>query len=240
MISRSKHEQIVLVRGLIVAVALSLVVVHGGPAVATESQSSPNSVPKTMDRDTEVDLALSACPASVARDAGVYVLGEHGYVKARDSKNGFTAIVTRLLPKAQGPQCRDAEGTRAILPRYLKIAEMQAEGRTADEIKRAVASAFASGTLRAPARPGVDYMLSSHNLVPNERGDVVPFPPHLMFYAPYLTNADLGLDGSLGPDGKPAGPVFVAGEGTPHALIIVPLGSHSGVAHAGAMNPGGP
>jgi hypothetical protein len=54
-------------------------------------------------------------------------------------------------------------------------------------------------------------MLSMQTLVPNSKGDV-PFPPHLMFYAPYLTNADLGLDGSLGPDGNPAGPVFVEWE----------------------------
>ena len=47
-----------------------------------------------------------------------------------------------------------------------------------------------------------------------------------MFYGPYLTNADLGSDGT------PAGPAFVAGEGTPHALIIVPVGVHTGPGHA--------
>ncbi len=198
---------------------------------------SPSKLPKLMNRDTEVALALSACPVSLAEGAAVYVLGEKGYVKVRDSKNGFTALVTRLSQNAQGPQCMDAEGTRTILPRYMKVAELQAEGRTADEIQRAVANAFASGALRAPTRAGVDYMLSGQNLVPNSKNDVVPFPPHLMSYAPYLTNADLGLDGSLGPDGNPAGPVFVAGEGTPHALIIVPLGIHSGAAHAGAVVP---
>ena len=31
----------------------------------------------------------------------------------------------------------------------------------------------------------------------------------------------------LGSDGNPAGPAFVAGEGSPHALIIVPLSSHA-------------
>jgi hypothetical protein len=75
-------------------------------------------------------------------------------------------------------------------------------------------------------------MLSTQNRVPNQKGIVTPFPPHLMFYAPYLTNADLGVDGAnLGPDGNPVGPVFVAGEGGPYALIIVPIGMHGTEAH---------
>lgn len=207
---------------------------------APNERLSSTQSPKLLGRDAEIALALSACPASVAEGAAVYVLEKSGYVKVRESRNGFTALVTRLLPNAQGPQCMDAEGARTLLPRYLKIAELQAAGRTADEIRRAVADGFAKGTFRVPTRPGISYMLSTQNLVPNSNGDVVPFPPHLMFYAPYLTNADLGLDGSLGPDGNPAGPVFVAGEGTPHALIIVPVGVHMGGAHAGPVDPSAP
>jgi len=55
-----------------------------------------------------------------------------------------------------------------------------------------------------------------------------------MFYGPYLTNADLGSDGTLGPDGNPVGPAFVGGEGSPHALIIVPIGAHPHAGHASA------
>jgi hypothetical protein len=49
--------------------------------------------PPLMDRQKEIALALSACPPSVATKAAVYVLDKCGYVKARDSQNGFTAIV---------------------------------------------------------------------------------------------------------------------------------------------------
>jgi hypothetical protein len=115
----------------------------------------------------------------------------------------------------------DAEGTRTLLPRMLKIAELRAQGKSAEEIKRFVADAFARGVFQPPARPGIDYMVSTENLVPNDKGIVAPFPPHVMFYGPYLTNADLGSDGQAG------GPAFVAGEGTPHALIIVPVGAHN-------------
>src|SRR5262249_32826789 len=68
-------------------------------------------------------LALSACPPFVAGKAAVYVLDKSGYVKVRDSRNGFTALVQHSLPTAQEPlyaverkpgaQC---EGRRRALP----------------------------------------------------------------------------------------------------------------------------
>jgi len=171
-----------------------------------------------MDQQKEIALALSACPSFVASKAGVYVLDKSGYVNVRESQNGFTAIVQHSMPISQEPQCMDAEGTRTFLPRYLKVAEWRAQGKSANEIKLLVADAFAKGIFQPPARPGVDYMLSTENIVPlDEKGTVGHFPPHVMFYGPYLTNADVGSDGNL------AGPTFVAGEGSPHALIIVPL-----------------
>jgi len=178
-----------------------------------------------MDRQKEIALALSSCPPYVANKAAVYVLEKSGYVKFRESQNGFTAIVQHSLPNSQEPQCIDAEGTRTLLPRMLKVAELRAQGKTPEEIKRFVAEAFAKGVFQPPSRPGVDYMLSTENLTPNDKGVVAPFPPHVVFYGPYLTNADLGSDGNL------AGPVFVAGEGTPQALIIVPLGAHDPAGH---------
>jgi len=201
-------------------------------AAAQSPQASGGQEPPLMERQKEIALALSACPPQVASKAAVYVLDRSGYVKARDSRNGFTAIVLHSLPTSQEPQCIDAEGSRTLLPLMLKVAELRAQGKSAEEIERFVADALAKGVFRPPARPGVDYMLSTENLVPNPKGIVVPFPPHVMFYGPYLTNADLGLDGELGSDGNPVGPAFVAGEGSPRALVIVPVGTHPGPVHA--------
>jgi len=213
--------------------ALAAQMVLSAPAEA-QSMQTPSSEPPAMDEQREVALALSACPPSVANKAAVYVLDKAGYVKVRDSENGFTAIVQHSLPNSQEPRCMDAEGTRTHLPRLLKVAELRAQGRSPEEIKRFVADAFAKGIFQAPTRPGVDYMLSTENLVTVDeaKGIVAPFPPHVMFYGPYLTNADLGSDGS------PGGPAFVAAEGTPHALIIVPVGVHAGLGHPD-QRPGG-
>jgi len=219
--------------------SLATAALAAGASPPDQTTQAPGSqLPKLMDREQEITLALSSCPASVADKAAVYVLEKPGYVKVRESQNGFTAIVHHALPNSQDPQCMDAEGTRTFLPRYLKVAELRALGKSRDEIQRFVADAFAKGIFQAPIRPGVDYMLSNQNLTPNFKGEVVPFPPHVMIYAPYLTNADLGLDGALGPDGNPiGGPAFVAGEGTPHALIIIPVGAHQVVGHSHTNGP---
>jgi hypothetical protein len=39
-----------------------------------------------------------------------------------------------------------------------------------------------------------------------------------MFYAPFMTNAEIGSEGQAA-----GGPAFIAAQGTPYALIIVPV-----------------
>ena len=182
--------------------------------------------PPLMDREKEIALALSSCPSSAANKASVYVLEKSGYVKVRSGQNSFTAIVQHVRPTSREPQCLDAEAARAFLPRILKVAELRAQGKTQQEIQAFLSDTVAKGTFSPPARPGIIYMLSDQNFDTNGKGEV--FPPHVMVYGTHLTNADLGIDGhDLGPDGNPKGPIFVAGEGSPYAFIIVPVGSHN-------------
>lgn len=188
-------------------------------AIAQTAPDAGRQAPPVMDRQKEIALALSSCPTAVASKAAVYVLDKSGYVKVRDSQNGFAAIVQHPSPSGQAPQCLDPEGARTFLPRMLRVAELRAQGRTEAEIQRVVAEALAKGELPTPQHPGVIYMLSTQNIQPT-------FPPHVMFYGTHLTNADLGVDGrDVGADGNPKAPTFVAGEG-PFALIIVPIGPH--------------
>ena len=182
----------------------------------------PSGTPAAMDRAKEIALALSACPPSIATKTAVYVLEKSGYVKVRNGENSFTAIVQHATPNSQEPQCMDAEAARTFLPRILKVAEMRAQGKSPDEIQSFVADAIAKGIFPVPSRPGIIYMLSDQILLPNGKG--ATFPPHVMFYGTHLTNADLGVDGKdLGPDGNPKGPTFVAADGSPYSLIIVPV-----------------
>lgn len=205
-----------IVTARVTALALQFTMARGdADAQAVTSQTIP-----LMDRQREIALALSSCPPALAEKAGVYALEASGYVKVRESQNGFIAIVQHSVPGAQEPQCMDAEGARTILPRMLKVAELRAQGKSPDEIKRFVAEAFAKGIFQPPRGIGIDYMLSTENVVPDDHGVVGHFPPHVMFYAPFMSNADIGSEGQEG-----GGPVFVAAQGTPYALIIVPVPS---------------
>ncbi len=181
------------------------------------------------DRDREIALALEAGPATVTAKAGVLIHDKTGYTEARASQNGFVCVVDHRVPAAVEPQCLDAEGVKTFLPKLKLVASLRAKGTAEEAIRKAVAAAFADGTFKAPARPGVIYMMSPHNVVTVDevKGVAVPFPPHLMFYAPNLSSADLGSDGT------PASPLFVVDEKTPHALMIVAV--PTGPAHAHSM-----
>jgi hypothetical protein len=205
----------------------------GASALAQSAQAAGSQVPELMDRQREITLALSACPPALAAKAGVYVLEKSGYVKVRDSENGFTAIVGHLLPNSVEPQCMSAEAARTHIPPILKVAELRAQGKSPAEIKSFMADAFAKGVFPPVTKLSVDYMLSPENLPPSDAGAGVPehYPPHVMFFAPGVTNADLGVDGS------DDGIALVAAEGTPQAIIIVPVATHGdmqGMHHASA------
>jgi hypothetical protein len=165
----------------------------------------------------QIALAESAAPPSVGQGSTVYVLGPTGYTKARDGKNGFTCLISRQRRDTVEPECFDAEGTATVLPLRLFVEAQRAGGISEAEISEAVEAGYRSGKFSAPRRPGLVYMLSDHNYVFSpERQEIIHFPGHLMFYAPYATEKEVGS----GP-----GAPFIVAPGTPHALmIVVPAG----------------
>jgi hypothetical protein len=200
-----------------------------GASTGIQPVAPSGDLPPLMEQQKEVKLALSACPTAVASNAGVYVLQSSGYVKVRESQNGFTAMVQHLFPTSVEPLCMNAEGTRTHLPQVLKVAELRAQGKNLGEIKTFMDDAFTKGVFQLPSRTSIDYMLSTQNVVPTDKGVVEPFPPHVMIYVPYLTNAELGAD--VDAKGNPAGPAFVAREGTRDATIIITVGAPGGATH---------
>lgn len=176
-------------------------------------------LPELLPREKEIELALSAAPEHLRKGAAIYVLERTGFVKIRDSSNGFTCIVNRDHPLNQKPVCFDAEGTVAILPKILRVGELLMQGKPMSKIDAEIAEGFRTGKYISPRRPGVAYMLSGDIRNFNPRtGKVESFPPHVMFYAPNLTNADLGTT----PEALASDPSlpFVAYQG-PHGFIIM-------------------
>ena len=193
--------------------------------------AEPPQLPELLPREKEIALALSAAPEHLRDGAGVYVLERNGFVKVRDSRNGFTCIVNRDHPLNQKPVCFDAEGTATILPKILRVGELLMKGAPMCEVNRDIAEGFRTGKYISPRRVGVAYMLSGdiRNFNPHT-GKVESFPPHIMFYAPNLTNSDLGTT----PEALSRDPSlpFVAYQG-PHGFIIVVNGDpgHGHLAH---------
>jgi len=199
---------------------LALLVAASIPPV--HAQTAGQQKPELPSREIEVAMALSAAPEHLRNGAGVYALDTQGFVKVRESTNGFTCIVNRDHPVNLKPTCYDAEGTATILPKVVQIGAWMMAGKSMDEIRQLVADGFKSGTFISPRRPGVAYMLSGDikNFNP-QTGRAGSFPPHVMFYAPNLTNADIGSKGD-GSDGMP----FIAYQG-PHGFIIMLPAEHA-------------
>jgi hypothetical protein len=196
-------------------------------AYTTASQAvEPSQLPPLLAETQEIQQALEAAPEHLRSKAGVYVLETAGYRRIRESQNGFTCLIEREVTASFAPECFDAEGSASFVPVILYRAQQRARGVNYAAIERAVATGYMSGQFVAPRRVGICYMLSTQNVVVMDRhsGKVGPVGPHLMFYAPNLRNADFGSTPDM------AAHFLIADEGSPTALIIVPVDA-SGDAH---------
>jgi hypothetical protein len=97
-------------------------------------------------------------------------------------------------------------------------AEQRARGATRAYIERQVKERYEKGEFIAPRRVGICYMLSSRNAVV-DNGRVARVGPRLLFYAPNLSNADLGSTPDL------ESRMLVVDEASAAAMIVVPVTS---------------
>lgn len=165
----------------------------------------------------QIALAESAGPP-VGAAAAILILGPKGYTKAREGRNGFTCLISRQRPDTLEPECFDAEGTSSVVPVRMFTEAERAAGTSDARIEALVEEGYRTGRFRPPAKPGLVYMLSDYNYVFDpERREVIHFPGHLMFYAPYATQKDVGS----GP-----GAPYIVSPGTPQALMIVVPAAH--------------
>ncbi len=208
--------------------------------VQSFAQKPADPQPDKMPVALETDYALSALPPQLRPGATVYLLDPaKGYYIARKGSNGFICFVMRTA--WEWAEFRndiitaisyDAEGARTIFPIYQDVAAMRAAGKlTALQVRNIVVDRIKKGIYKAPARPGISYMLGpvmrTYPGTPAENKVLTMHMPHYMFYAPYLTNADIGNI----PDGQQDGPFLVNPEAmflgkrkAPYGYIIVPAG----------------
>ena len=191
---------------------LAAILALSAPALASAAPPDHPLLP----RDLEIELALNAAPPHLRDGAAVWVLDSTGYVKARDGRNAFSCIVSRRSGDLF-PVCWDAEGAAALMPIDIADGALRLGGASNAEVDAQLAAGFTHGRYRAPAKAGLAYMLSPLRYKIDEAGVVTRSNPnpHVMFYGPGLTDADVG---------GVRGSVLFMNKVGPDGMIIVPVG----------------
>jgi hypothetical protein len=176
----------------------------------------------SLPREQRIKLAESAAPTEISGKATVYLLERTGYVKVREGTNGFSCFVDRQTPLNLEPTCFDTEGSATTMLTRLYAEEQRAMGKSEEQIHADIEKGYKTGKFHAPRKPGIVYMMSgSVYLYISENNQIVHIPPHLMFYAPYATDKDIGSP--LPTADMP----HLIRPGQPDAYIIVVPGEHA-------------
>ncbi len=218
----------------IVVMIVGVLFLHASHAPGAQPSHSVNVI-DPLRKDMEIELALSALPSHLRDDATMYTLNpKKGFEVTRTGTNGFHAFVIRTGPGAFraswpftkypddiiGPFSFDSTGVNAQMKMLFDVAEMQAQGMQPGDLKRTIHKRYTAGSYRAPARTGVAYMLSPMFRTyqnPEESDTVITMNyPHYMYYAPHVTNADVG--------GKMMSPYSFIIDPGPHGFIVQGVG----------------
>jgi hypothetical protein len=196
-------------------------------AKASYPSGAPLAQYRVANRSEEIALARTAAPASIANDADVMVLGDHGYETAVKGKNGFVCLVDRSWGaqlndpefwnfKIRSPTCFNPAAVRSVLPAHLERTRWVLAGLTKAEIlDRTKASATAN---TAPATGAFSYMMSRQGHLSDAAGH---WHPHLMFYQSHGTAAAWGAN-------LPGSPVFAKEGGADDpTLFFIPVSQWS-------------
>lgn len=206
---------------ILAIITISLISVSARLITSASQDQTPRGVKKIepLPRDLEIQLALSALPAHLRDNATVYVLNPaKGFEVGRKGTNEFHALVARTgddtfrgswpLTEYRDdilyPVSFDKAGAEAQMRIFFDAAEMQAKGTPPRELKKIMQDRYRTGFYKAPARAGISYMLSPvlrTYVDPDESDRVLTVSyPHVMYYAPGVSNEDVGGEKSGGPN----------------------------------------
>ena len=177
-------------------VAINLVGVSAPPGHAAETTI------EQMPAKLEAQFALSALPPALRDQASVYLLDpKKGYQLSRQGTSGVTCLVERTAWELADfrddiyiPLCYDAVGTRTYLQVIMDAARLRSQGMNPAALKAEIESRFRNKTYKAPEKAGLSYMVAPVFRTvgpPDMKVRTMPMP-HVMFYAPNITNEDIG------------------------------------------------
>lgn len=196
--------------GFALVTIVNLAMGCGVSNAAAQTDPYPKMAPASeylMDKNAEIELARSAAPDSISRDATIVVLGPQGYETAVEGKNGFVCMVGRAWtaafdwpefwnPKLRGADCMNPQSARSILPIAVLRSRMVMAGRSKAEIQSAIKAAFKNKQLPELESGAMDYMMSKSSYLTDEGGHNMA---HLMFYSATEDAKDWGAGAAGAP-----------------------------------------
>jgi hypothetical protein len=168
----------------------------------TSSSQVTQATIEQMPAALETAFALSALPAGLREHATVYLLDPRkGYQRPRQGTSGVTCLVERTAWERADfrndiyvPLCYDAAGTQTFLKVIMDAATLRIQGMSPAGLKAEIENRYNNRTYKVPERTGVSYMVA-----PVQRTWMLPdgqvhtgTMAHLMFYAPHLTDKEIG------------------------------------------------
>jgi len=195
---------------LTIGFALVIAMAFGASKAAAQTDKYPKMVAidqYLMGKNAEIQLARSAAPDSISRDATILVLGRQGYETAAEGKNGFVCRVDRgwmaafdwpefWNPKVRAAECLNPQAARSMLPIVFLRSRMVMAGRFKEEILSALKAAFENKQLPDIESGAMSYMMSKSSYLTDEDGHNLP---HLMSYTAHTDAKDWGSNAAGSP-----------------------------------------
>src|SRR5258705_2536508 len=190
-------ERAMTIRWATALVAISL----AGMAAALPGQTTETTI-EQMPAKLETQFALSAAPPGLRDRASVHLLDPgKGYHLSRQGTSGVTCIVERTAWELTDfrndiyiPLCYDAVGTKTYLKYIMDAAALRAQGMSPAALKAEIERRFTDKAYTAPEKAGLSYMVAPifRTVGPPDLKVRTMAMPHVMFYAPHITNDDIG------------------------------------------------
>src|SRR5579864_8646768 len=127
------------------------------PGIVKVDASTPHEI--------QIQIARSAAPKEITAKASIYVLGKTGYELAVKGTNEFTCAIDREKLDSMEPECYDREGSKTTFIVRQFVERQRAAGQSEPAIEKLLERGYKSGKFKAPAKPGITYMLSDSNYV---------------------------------------------------------------------------
>src|SRR6266852_3833655 len=180
----------------IITISLIGVGISASPSQATETTI------EQMPAKLETQFALSALPRAMRDKATVYLLDPtKGYQLSQQGTSGVTCLVERTAWEQADfrndiyvPLCYDAEGSKSFLKVIMDAAKLRIQGMSPVALKAEIENRYQNKTYKVPEKAGLSYMIAPVMrtwMLPDWKVHTMS-GPHLMFYAPNITNEDIG------------------------------------------------